>query len=101
MTRCPLQMERSRGEAKRQELTRDEQHASLPLNADELIRTLGPGLFRLSSPEELSARLRPFIARLSLTQLEVFADHAEGRYGTAFCRQAGLPVGTVKLSIAS
>jgi hypothetical protein len=101
MIRCNLEIERARNEGKSRELTREEQTARLPITADELVREVGPTLFRLARPEALGELHKHYAPRMSRRQLTLFVDFMEQMYGTAFCRHAGLPVGAAKLSLAS
>lgn len=101
MTRCNLEIERARNEDKPRELTREEQAARLPITADEVVREVGPTLFRLVRPEALGELHKHYAPRMSRRQLTLFVDFMEQMYGTAFCRHAGLPVGAPKLSLAS
>jgi hypothetical protein len=101
MTRCPLETERSRSEAKPRELTREEQVAQLPITTIELVTEAGPTLFRLARPDALAEIAGHYGPRMSRTEFEAFVATMEEAYGTAFCRRAGLPVGPAKLSLAS
>ena len=55
--------------------------------------------------ERVSEALREihghYSPRMSRRQLTLFVEFMEEMYGTPFCRQAGLPVGGAKLSLAS
>lgn len=101
MIRCNLEIERARNEGKSRELTREEQVARLPITADEVVREVGPNLFRLARPEALGEIHGHYSPRMSRRQLTLFVEFMEQMYGTPFCRQAGLPVGGAKLSLAS
>ncbi|MBD90641.1 MAG: hypothetical protein CL940_09910 [Deltaproteobacteria bacterium] len=101
MVRCNLEIERARTEDKSRELTREEQVARLPITADELVREVGPTLFRLARPEALREIHSHYAPRMSRRQRTLFVEFMEQMYGTPFCRKAGLPVGGAKLSLAS
>ena len=101
MIRCNLEIDRARNEEKPRELTREEQVARLPITADELVREVGPNLFRLARPEALREIHAHYSPRMSRRQLTLFVEFMEQMYGTAFCRLAGLAVGAAKLSLAS
>jgi hypothetical protein len=101
MTRCPLETQRARSEAKPRELSREEQVGQLPITEAELVREVGPTLFRLAHPDALIELVLRYGPRMSRNQFAIFVATMEDGYGTAFCRRAGLPVGQAKLSLAS
>ncbi len=101
MNRCPLEFIGDRRVERRSERTLLEQLAERPLRLAELLDTAGPALLDPASPRALAMILDSYRARLSRTQLDRFVAWAEARFGTAFCRRAGLPVGRPTLRLAS
>ncbi len=100
MNICMDELTASRSAKKRCERSRAEQFAQLPLSFEELVVELGPSLLRVRRPADLARVAAGLGPRLSRRDYDRFVQLAADRFGCAFARRAGLPVGPPTLQLA-
>ena len=100
MNICKREFESKRTERKTDELCRDQQLIRLRCTAADVISEVHEELASVQHPEDLKVIIDRFRARLEVCEYATLVHALECRFGVAFARQAGLPVGRPVLRIA-
>jgi len=101
MIRCHADIEERQHAKKGHERPADPRRPVIRVGFDDLIAREAWRLERLSCPAELRRLAARLEIELRAPDYERFVAWVEGRYGNAFARQGGLPVGPPRLTLAS
>lgn len=100
MHRCQYESMKCADATRRVEMTVQELASHQPMVLADVVVDAGPGLFSLLTPEQLNETTARYSHRLSRREFQAYVELMEERYGTAFARRAGLPVGRPRLRLA-
>jgi len=100
MIRCREEITELRGAKKLDERAADPRRPVVRVGFDDLMRREALRLHTLRTPEDLRRLADDLTVTLRRNEFKRFVEWVENRYGTAFARRGGLPVGPPRLYLA-